>query len=59
MKFTGRCHSCKVPLDPRIIVDNMSDYRQVLAWSNLTNINVVSNDSIYKFLGPHKVVRMC
>jgi len=59
LKFKGRCYECRAPLDPSVHVYSKFEFQQVLAWSNLTNINIISNDCMYKFLGPHKVVRMC
>jgi hypothetical protein len=57
--FRGKCHTCRVPLDPRITVESQFEIQQVLTWSALTDVNLVPNDCIYKFISPYKVVRMC
>lgn len=59
LKFKGRCHLCKCPLDPYIAVESSFELNQVMTWGCLTHVNVVSNDCLYKFASPHKVVRMC
>lgn len=59
LNYRGRCHICRCPLDPHVIVDSMFEYLQVLAWSSITNVNVSANDRWLKILGPAKTVRMC
>jgi len=59
LNYRGRCHICRCPLDPHVIVDSRFEQLQVLAWSSLTNVNVSSNDSWLKILSPCKTVRLC
>jgi hypothetical protein len=59
LKFRGRCHSCRAPLDPFVAVESSFELNQVMTWACLTDVNVVSNDCLYKFTSPQKVVRMC
>lgn len=59
LRYKGACHSCRLPLDPYILVDSSFEFRQAITWSILTDVNGTWNDCVYKFLGPHKVVRMC
>lgn len=59
LKFKGRCHSCRAPLDPFVVVESSFEFNQVITWGCLTNVNITSNDCLYKFTSPNKVVRMC
>ena len=59
LRFKGRCHSCRAPLDPYVMVESTFEFNQVMTWACLTDVNVVANDFLYRFTSPHKVVRMC
>jgi len=55
----GRCHFCKSPVDPYVIVDTMYEFKLVNTWAYLTDVDVTANDAIYKILSPNRTVRTC
>jgi len=59
LKHRGRCHYCRAPLDPHVVVSSTFEYLQVLAWTCLTNVDVTANDTWFKILNVNKTVRLC
>ena len=59
LKHRGRCHYCRAPLDPHVVVSSMFEYLQVLAWSSLTDVNVTANDTWFKIQNVNKTIRLC
>ena len=59
LKHRGRCHYCRAPLDPHVVVSSTYEYIQVLAWLALTHVDVTANDTWFKILSVNKTVRLC
>lgn len=59
IKFKGRCHFCKVPLDPYVDVSSVFEYFQVAAWSAITRVDITANDTWYKFISAQRAVKCC
>lgn len=59
LKHRGRCHCCRAPLDPHVVVSSTFEYLQVIAWTCLTRVDVTANDTWFKIVNVNKTVRLC